>query len=306
MNRRVVGLCLAVACVVGLCRWLGVFTYMYTGGNYALSVASDFIELARANGMACIDGMYRWGDVVFNAWSLIDQVLWVVSDWIQAAREGIECVFHFFMDIFLTGPMWQKYLASIFLLGVLCVIISAWGFLIYNDYLNKPENSAWIRGTVFGAVVMDTRDDLKESFESISKYFKDFLLGLVGVAGTIWFAIVFVFYCVLAIVFGCVSATFLTVGFVYGSCWAISDKSPFGLRPSHPLRPMGPRAQPAPRAPRAPPAPPAPRAPPAPSAPPPPFAPGFQGDDPAPSGFSQADIARAARARAIRRASRGV
>ena len=303
MNPRVVAVCLAVACLVGLCHWLGVFTFVGTGVYSALTVVSDFIKVARVWSAGCSKGLSFWGGVFSSVWTLFDQVLWVVSDWIAAFCRGSRCVFQFFMDIFLTGPMWQKYLASIFLLGVACVIIGAWGLLIYNDYLNKPENRAWMRGCVFGAVVLDTRKDLLDTSKAICGCFKAFIEGIVGAVGLLWFVTVLVCYFVFAAVFGCISAIFLTIGFVYGSCWAVKSNHSFCLRPSHHLRmfrrpvpfaplnaaPMNADPQPDPSAPPAPPAPPAPAGRPARMV-------------RAQRVLSPADLALAARARAIRQA----
>jgi hypothetical protein len=97
-------------------------------------------------------------------------------------RGGTAKVYVFLMDIILTSPWWQKYLAAAFLLGVMCVIIGAWMFLIYNEFQMNPEKTTWMRGTVFGKVVMDTYIDLKATFKTIGKGFQHFFMGFFGAA----------------------------------------------------------------------------------------------------------------------------
>jgi hypothetical protein len=169
---------------------------------------------------------------------MIDYLLRALS----CLSRGVDVVYTFFVGIFLSGPLWHQCLAGTLLLGVAFMIIVAWKVLIYTDYLMKPENITWMKGSELGDVVLNSREDVKKTCDAIGKGLSDFITGLgtglYGLTCVTMFSIALVCYCMTGLVFGVISAILLGFGLMYGTCWAIKDGTPFILSPSHWIKPM--------------------------------------------------------------------
>jgi hypothetical protein len=176
--------------------------------------------------------------VFVTAFVSADFLLRTGSDLTVGVYDGMVKVHMFFMKIFLSGPLWQKCLAGSFLLGVAFMIVVAWGFLIYSDYLEQPENITWMKGSELGNFVLSTREDVKKTCNAFGKGITDSITGLYGLTCVTLFGLVLVCYFLMGLVFGVICAIFLTLGLMYGTCWAIKDGAPFILRPSHSFKSM--------------------------------------------------------------------
>ena len=211
-----------------------MFSTVVVGGAAGFNTVTGFFSL-------CLG-------VFVTAFVSADYLLRVGSDLTKEVNDRMLTVYMFFVKIFLSDSLWDKCLAGSFLLGVACMIVVAWGFLIYTDYLDKPENITWMKGSELGKFVLSCRKDFKETCNAFGKGITEFLTGLYGLTCAILFLIVIMCYILMGLVFGVICAVFLTLGLMYGTCWAIKDGAPFILRPSHSLKSMmqGPAPPPAP------------------------------------------------------------